>query len=63
MTAGKNAVFTVEAQEGYVIKNVSCESAEISAVEDIDTASASMHRRKMQERMMVRSSRLTRSKT
>lgn len=41
VTAGKNAVFTVEAQEGYVIKNVSCESAEISAVEDIDTASAS----------------------
>ena len=46
MTAGKNAVFTVEAQEGYVIKNVSCESAEISAVEDIDTASASNAQKK-----------------
>ena len=46
VTAGKNAVFTVEAQEGYVIKNVSCESAEISAVEDIDTASASNAQKK-----------------
>ena len=46
VTAGKNAVFTVEAQEGYVIKNISCESAEISAVEDIDTASASNAQKK-----------------
>lgn len=46
VTAGKNAVFTVEAQEGYVIKNVSCESVEISAVEDIDTASASNAQKK-----------------
>lgn len=41
VAAGKSAVFTVEAQDGYVIKNVSCESAEISTVEDVDTASAS----------------------
>ncbi len=41
VAAGKSAVFTVEAQEGYVIKNVSCEGAEISTVEDVDTASAS----------------------
>ena len=46
IAAGKSAVFTVEAQEGYVIKNVSCESAEISAVEDIDTASASNAQKK-----------------
>ena len=41
VAAGKSAVFTVEAQDGYVIKNVSCEGAEISTVEDVETASAS----------------------
>ena len=63
MTAGKNAVFTVEAQEGYVIKNVSCESAEISAVRYRYSICFQCTEEKMQERMMVRSSRLTRSKT
>ncbi len=46
VAAGKSAVFTVEAQEGYVIKNVSCEAAEISEVEDLDTASASNAQKK-----------------
>ena len=46
VAAGKNAVFTVEAQEGYVIKNVSCDGGEISTVEDVDTASASNAQKK-----------------